>query len=293
MEKLKLLFIVNPISGIGKQKQFEKILDENIDTEKYDVEVRYTQYAGHASVIVKEAREENFYAIVAVGGDGSINEVARQLAGTETAFAVVPCGSGNGLARFLKIPLDPAKAIQYLNKAVLTKVDTCTVNDKFFISIAGAGFDSEVALKFAQLPGRGFITYFKAVTGLYFKYRPVKYKFTTSESEFEESALLVTVCNSDQYGFDFKIAPGADIQDGMLEVSIVKKVPLWRIPFTLIRVVTGKAYKSKYFKIIKTPVLTLSGNNNGNINLDGETVECKGDLKFIVHKLNLKMLICE
>ncbi len=153
--KIKILFIVNPISGIGRQKKIEQLIEKNLDTQKFDYQISYTQYAGHATKIAEES-VNNFDVITAVGGDGSINEIAKTLAGTETALAIIPCGSGNGLARALGIPVLPNLAIKYLNKAEFKMIDTCEVNKQFFLSLAGAGYDSQVAMRYQFLEVRGF-----------------------------------------------------------------------------------------------------------------------------------------
>ncbi|MCQ2973647.1 MAG: diacylglycerol kinase family lipid kinase [Bacteroidales bacterium] len=288
--KIKILFIVNPISGIGKQNKFEEILKNNIDYQRFDVEISYTQYAGHAVEIAKNAVNK-YDVVTAVGGDGSINEIASQLQNTETALAVIPCGSGNGFARTFNIPLKPDLAIKFLNKAQFRKIDTCLINDKFFISIAGVGFDSLVARKYEEMPTRGFKTYFKAGFNSFFKYKEVEYTLIYNGKEEKCKAFLITACNSQQYGYDFKIAPNAKTDDGLLDIAIVHRPPLYRIPFTAISVMSGHANNSKYIDIIQAEELIIKGNDCGFINLDGETIKCEGDLVFKTRKQNLKMLV--
>lgn len=279
--KLKILFIVNPISGIGRQKKIEQLIDLNLNKERFVPEICYTQYAGHAIEIARQA-VGNYDIVTAIGGDGSINETASQLVGTETALAVIPCGSGNGFARTLNIPLKPEEAVKHLNTADLKTIDTCTVNDKFFISIAGTGFDSVVAAKYEQMPGRGFKTYFKAGFGSFFKYQQDEYTLLYNGIERKERAFLITACNSTQYGYNFRIAPQAVLDDGLIDVAIVRRPPIWRIPYTAAGIMLGRAHKSKYIDIVRCPSITIKGSTSGYINLDGETVECKGDLTFKV-----------
>jgi len=277
--KLKILFIINPISGIGRQKTVEKLIDTHLDKERFEPEIRYTEYAGHAVEISKQSVGK-YDIVTAIGGDGSINEVASQLAGTETALAVIACGSGNGFARTMKLPLDPEKAIKHLNTADFFPIDTCTVNDKFFISIAGTGFDALVASRYEQMPGRGFRTYFKAGFGSFFKYKEDEYTLYYNNTERKVRAFLITACNSTQYGFNFRIAPQAVVNDGLMDVAILHRPPLWRIPYTAAAILLGRAHRSKYIEIIRCSEITISGSTCGFINLDGETVEDKGDLVF-------------
>lgn len=288
--KIKILFIVNPISGIGKQKKFEQILDRHIDKERFDFTIAYTQYAGHATEIAAAAVNK-YDVVTAVGGDGSINEVAKALVKTNTALAIIPCGSGNGLARALHIPLKPKRAIQSLNSAEFKTIDSCRVNDKFFLSIAGAGYDSEVARRYDFFPGRGFKTYFRAVVTSFGKYKPLEYEINIDGVSIKRTALMVTVCNSSQYGYGFKISPHASVTDGLLDVAIVKKPKAWRVPFVLLSIVLGRAHKSKCFEILQGKHVELSGNKKRWVNLDGETVRLDQTLNFDVDKDSI-VLFC-
>lgn len=283
--KIKILFIVNPISGIGKQKRFEEILSRHLNKEKFDPTIVYTQYAGHATEIAATAAKEGIFDVVtAVGGDGSVNEIAKALFETETALAIIPCGSGNGLARALHIPVQPKRAIKFLNTAEFKTIDTCRVNDKFFLSIAGAGYDSQVARLYDFFPGRGFKTYFWAVVTSFRKYQPVEYEIDIDGVSIKRTALLVTVCNSSQYGYGFRISPKASLNDGLLDVVIVKKPEFWRIPFVLLNVALGRADKSKCFEILQGKHVQLCGNQKRWVNLDGETVRLDQTLDFEVEK---------
>ena len=290
-QKIKILFIVNPISGIGRQRKIEKIIEKNLDCQKFDYQVAYTQYAGHATKIAEE-KVGDYDVITAVGGDGSINEIAKTLAGTETALAIIPCGSGNGLARALGIPVLPNMAVKYLNKAEFKMIDTCEVNKQFFLSLAGAGYDSEVARRYQFLEGRGLKTYMKAVLGSFFNYKPLKYTLNIDGNVVERTALLVTVCNSSQYGFGFKISPKAELDDGLLDVVIVKKPQLWRVPFVLLNILLGRAHKSKCFEIVQCRKVELIGNKKGWVNLDGESLRLDKSLDFEVKEHNI-VLFCQ
>lgn len=289
--KIKILLIINPISGIGKQKKVEKCIDKSLDLNKFEYTIRYTEYAGHASIIAKESVGK-YDVITAVGGDGSINEVAKELQGTETALAIIPCGSGNGLARALGIPVNPSLSIKYLNKAEFKTIDTCEVNKQFFLSLAGAGYDSEVARRYQFLDGRGFKTYFKAIIGSFFKYNPLEYTLNIDGEIIRRKALLVTVCNSSQYGYGFKISPEAELDDGLMDVVIVKKPKLWRVPWVLLNIALGQAHKSKCFEIIQCRKIELMGNKKGWVNLDGETVKLDKSLEFNVKERNI-VLFCQ
>ncbi len=278
-KQIKILFIVNPISGIGKQKQVEKLVEDSLDKQRFSATILYTEYAGHATKLAQDAA--GIYDVVtAVGGDGSINEIAKALVNTPTALAIIPCGSGNGLARALNIPMKPAHAVEHLNKAEFKAIDSFYVNDRFFISLAGCGYDSLVARLYDFYPGRGFKTYFKAVLSSYLKYKPLEYTIKTDDSTIRRKALLVTACNSSQFGYGFRIAPEAKMDDGLLDLVIMKKPEWWRVPFVLLSVALGRAHKSCCFEIMRTSHVEISGNESRYVNLDGETVRMDSNLRF-------------
>ena len=182
--KEKILFIVNPISGHHDKSKFPSIVDALIDKDKFEYTIKLTERGGHAAELTKQAIEDQYDIIVAVGGDGTINEVATNMIGASQTFAIVPYGSGNGLARHLHLPLKPKKIItEVINKGVKAKIDTATMNGVPYISIAGVGFDAIIADFFAKDPNRGFKTYVKLVTEKYFKFKPEKYHLTLDDKE--------------------------------------------------------------------------------------------------------------
>jgi len=163
MNKKKIQFIINPISGVGRHNLIEKYIDKRIDKAVFDYDISYTKHQLHGTQIAGEAIKINYEIIVAAGGDGSINEIAQKLIGSNTILGIIPTGSGNGLAHHLNIPVNILQAIDVINKLKTIKIDTATINNNIFVSIAGVGFDAHVAKKFAKAKKRGFLTYFKIV----------------------------------------------------------------------------------------------------------------------------------
>lgn len=155
----KLIFIVNPISGTQSKELILNLLDEKIDKEKYTWDVVYTKRAGHAIEIAAQAAEMKTDVVVAIGGDGTINEIGRSLVHTETALGIIPCGSGNGLARHLHIPMEPKKALEIINDGICDIIDYGKINGTDFFCTCGVGFDAFVSLKFANAGKRGLLTY--------------------------------------------------------------------------------------------------------------------------------------
>ena len=150
--KKDLLFIINPISGIGKQKNIEELIREFTDTSIFDYTVKFTKGPGHGTELANEAVASGVDVVVAIGGDGTVNEIGQALVGSEIALGIIPTGSGNGLARHLKIPFSFEKAIDVINHCKIRKIDTATINGQIFLSIAGVGYDAFVAKKFASAP---------------------------------------------------------------------------------------------------------------------------------------------
>ena len=157
--KKKIAFIINPISGTQSKEQILKWLDEKLDKERYAQEVIYTERAGHAVEIAAQKAQEDAHAVIAIGGDGTINEIARSLVHTKTALGIIPCGSGNGLARHLQIPMEPKKAIDIINDGLIDIIDYGKINDVPFFCTCGVGFDAFVSLQFSKAGRRGPLTY--------------------------------------------------------------------------------------------------------------------------------------
>ena len=194
MEKQKIVFIINPISGMVKKENVGNQISLYIDKEKYDYQIINTKYAAHAIEITAQVVSNGADIIVAVGGDGSVNEVVNGLKGSNVKLGIIPLGSGNGLARFLKIPFQIKTAIEVLNKGNFTAVDTVNVNDRVFLSIAGIGFDALVAKRFAKYHKRGFWSYFAIATKEYRMYRPKKYQLTLNGETIKRRALMIVFC---------------------------------------------------------------------------------------------------
>ncbi len=290
-EKKQILFIVNPFSGVGKQKDIENIIYSSVDEKIYDYAIVYTAYAGHATEIAKEASAKGTSIIVAVGGDGSLNEVARGVIHSKSALGIIPTGSGNGLARHLKIPFDFQKAIEIINNAKSQMIDTATINGELFVSIAGIGFDALVAEKFALSKHRGFFTYVKVTASEYFLYRQKKFIMYIDGERLKKKAFFVSIANAGQFGYNATIAPGALLNDGYLDICIVKKVPFYAAPFVLRKLFHKNIDTSKYLEIIKAKEIRIIKNIKHNIHIDGDSVHSSNELIIKVIPLSLRIIV--
>lgn len=291
MEKKKILFIINPISGVGKQALVEKAIDKSIDKTIFDYKISYTKAAKHAIELSKEAAYQNYDIVVAVGGDGSINEVARGIIGSNCTLGIIPIGSGNGLARHFNLPFDINQSIEVINKGNTIEIDTATVNDELFLSITGIGFDALVANKFAKARKRGFWSYFKITLKEYPRYKPKKYSLLIDGKQIKRKALLVSFANSNQFGYNTSIAPMAKINDGFLDVCILKKVPIIKAPYIAHLLFNKQIDKTPYIEIFKAKEIKLLRKKNKRIHIDGDSIKLTKELNIKIKPLSLKVIV--
>jgi len=290
MNKRKLLFIINPISGGKSKEKLESLISENLDRQLFEYKLLYTQYSGHAQEILKE-QATLFDVIIAVGGDGTINEIAEFLSRINIPMAMIPMGSGNGLARHLGIPLKPEKSIQALNHSEILEIDTASLNGHFFVSIAGVGFDSLIAAEFEKAKGRGFINYARLSTKEYFAYKEENYQIILDGKKIERQAAMVSFANSNQFGYNTKIAPQANLSDGLLDVCILKKPNIVQMPGLMKQIWTGRADKSFLIEIITAKHIILQPNKNSFANIDGESIKVGERIEVLLKPKSLQLFI--
>ncbi|OWP63136.1 diacylglycerol kinase [Hymenobacter amundsenii] len=226
---MRICFILNPTSGTDRSQNVPALIAEHAAAAGAEFDIMPTQYAGHAEQLAREAAAAGCRVVVAVGGDGTVNEVARGLLGTGAALGIVPRGSGNGLARHLHVPLGLPAAVQRACHPDFQRIDAGRINGHWFFCTAGLGFDAHVSKMFAQAGTRGLSTYVKVALREYRRYQP-----TAVQVELENQALLDTHCyvlafaNAAQYGNNAYIAPRANIQDGLLDLCLIDALPIWR-----------------------------------------------------------------
>lgn len=287
----RITFIINPVSGVLSKENISRYIRNRLDMSLYSPEIVFTKEAGHATEISKEQVLLGTDVVVAVGGDGTINEVAKGLVGSDVSLGIIPAGSGNGLANYLKIPLPRKLAIDVINRGKVSSIDTGMINDRMFVSIAGVGFDGLIAKRFEKSKLRGFVSYLKLVAEEYPRYKPKKYLLQLDDKTVESDALFIAFANSDQFGFNASIAPEAKIDDGLLDVVIVEKPQIIGLPYLASLLYWRKIEKSKYIKTIKARQVKIQTKNVGWVNIDGEPVEMGEDLLVKVHPLSLKVLV--
>jgi diacylglycerol kinase (ATP) len=290
-ELQKIGFIINPISGTRTKENIPELIDCLLDSNKFEPIIKFTEYAGHGRIISQKMAEDGYTIVVAVGGDGTVNEVASSLVHTNTALGVIPCGSGNGLARHLGLPLNIKEAIELLNSTKTVEIDYGTANGVKFFCTCGVGFDAHIGHQFAQSKTRGFFTYLKSILWEFITYRAKKYKFKTNDIKFKKKAFLVTFANAAQYGNNAYIAPDADIQDGYLDVCILEPFPAINAIDIGLKLFRKRIEKSRYVEILRTQEVRIKRKTSDVFHFDGEP--CMMDKKIVVksHPRGLKVVV--
>ncbi|MBQ9185221.1 MAG: diacylglycerol kinase family lipid kinase [Bacteroidales bacterium] len=266
----KIAFIVNPISGGKNKKKIISMIESRMASSGIKWQLCPTEYAGHAISLAHEADAD---VVVAVGGDGTVSEVAQGLLGTGKALGIIPCGSGDGLALHLGISRTPSKALEQLLGGEKVDMDACNVNGRPFFCTTGVGFDADVALAFAQAGKRGLKTYVSKSWSIWKHYKPLTYKINVDGTVTELPAMFVTVGNANQWGNRAKITPEASVRDGLLEVTAVKPFHFWQFPALGFRLFAGSANKSRKVLHFRGKKVVITRPAAGAIHFDGDPSE--------------------
>ncbi|MFC2151143.1 diacylglycerol/lipid kinase family protein [Bacteroidota bacterium] len=271
--KDKILFVINPISGNKPKKFIIDLIEEKFPEDQFKTKIIFTRFAGEATQIVKKYTQKEYKKVVAVGGDGTINEVASAIVDTEAVLGIVPFGSGNGLARHLKIPLKAQKALDLIKKGNSQKIDYGKINDQKFFCTTGVGFDAHIGHLFDKMEGRGFSNYIKATVSEFRRYKPKRYEISMNGTTIMRDAFLITFANASQYGNNAHIAPNADIQDGKLEVAILRSFPLITAPGIGARLFLKNINKSVYLETYQCDKIVVKRKSPDVVHFDGEPCE--------------------
>ncbi len=285
--------IINPIAGTASKNQLPNLLDKYFPKDQFEKKVLYTECQGHASELTHKAVEERSDYIIAVGGDGTINEVARAMVHSSSALGIIPMGSGNGLARDLCIPMDKSKAMEVIREGKITFIDYCTANEHIFFCTCGVGFDALVSERFAGGKHRGALNYIKSTIVEYLKFQPETYDITLEEEVLTKKAFLVVAANASQYGNNAFIAPQANIRDGMMDIAILAPIKPLDVGPLVVQLFTkqmGRNSKTQYFKSRK---ITLRRKKPGVMHIDGEPVQMGKTIKIETIHHGLRVIVPE
>ena len=266
----RILFIVNPISGRSSKNIVVGTIASHIDMSKYDVAIRFSSYAGHATEIAEAAVKDGFDVVVAVGGDGTVNEVARALVKTDTALGIIPCGSGNGLARHLHIPMNVRKAVEIINEGTIDTIDSLSVNGMPCFCTAGVGYDAQVSAEYAKETSRGLATYVKKAVQGWLSYEPQEYIIETDTQVLKRKAVSITCANANQWGNGFHVAPKASLQDGMIDVTIIHPIKFINAISMPAQILGYSFDKNPDVECFQSKKIEIKGNGVTLIQIDGE-----------------------
>ncbi|QQL49668.1 diacylglycerol/lipid kinase family protein [Mucilaginibacter ginkgonis] len=288
--KKNILFIINPISGGKSKDQVPGLISENLDSNIFEHHIIFTNAPKQAGKIALE-NIYKFDIIVAVGGDGTVNEIASVMVGTGKTFGILPYGSGNGLSRFLEIPMDTAGAIKSFNYLNTQTIDGAQLNGKWFFNVAGMGFDAHIADVFARHKHRGFFTYVRSAFSEVLNYKSHRYNINIDGNVQSTYAFMLSFANSSQYGNNAHISPTASVQDGLIDVCVIKPFPLYRFVEMGLRMFFKKAESSKYVKVIKGKQITVTRDEPGPVHIDGEPITLGKEIEVQIKPASLNIIV--
>ncbi len=288
--KKSILFIINPKAGTRGIRIIEikikEILKENIN---HDILYLGDSKDESKIEISKKLNNGKFNTVVAVGGDGTVNSVASLLIGSEFVLGILPIGSGNGLAREMRIPMDIKNSIINSCSDNYTEIDCCYINEIPFFCTAGIGFDAHVGKLFANSKKRGLLTYARITMKEFKKYKAENYLLSIDGIEKKFYAFQISFANASQYGNNAVIAPNADIRDGIIEITVLKPFGFWDAFGLIYRLFNRTIHKSRFVETFSGRKIKVLRENEGVIHYDGESEIMGRELFIEIKEKKLKI----
>jgi YegS/Rv2252/BmrU family lipid kinase len=290
--KKKIRFIINPKSGVSNKENFASQIEKYIDTNLYEHDIVSTERAGHAIELSRDAKEKNYDTVVAVGGDGSVNEVASQLLHSEVNLGIISAGSGNGFAGNLGLKRNDVKqAIEIINNRNVQIIDSCQANDKFYINVAGLGLDGRISYNVKQGSKRGLQMYLKAVLKETFKKKFFHATVTIDDKEYSGEYITIVVANAAMYGYNFVVAPDADLQDGLVDIVMIKKTNVIDYFLNSYRFLNKSIHKSAFVDVYRGQRVSIkSTEEDVYYHVDGEGMSAPETTLFTVIPKSIRIL---
>ncbi len=291
MTENKVFFIVNKYSGTGFQSKIEGRIIDACARLKLEGIIEYTQRKGHATELARQAVSAGIPRIFAMGGDGTVNEVAQGIVGTSSAMGILPKGSGNGLARHLKIPLRLPYALKLLDQYQVIDMDVLKVNGKISVNVSGIGFDAHVAGKFGKNGKRGLIGYTKLAIKEFRRYKEFDTQALLDGQPVSNKSFIIALANSSQFGNNALVAPSASVCDGVMEVCFIKKVPLSQMLGFTTKMFMGKIERSSFVNIMKATQFKAEFSRPLRYHIDGEAYPAENKFVVEIQPSALKVIV--
>lgn len=291
-ENKKVLFIINKYSGSGYQPSVEGRLLWQCEQLRLEPSIEFTQGRGHATELAQEAAQlKKFDVVFAMGGDGTVNEVARGLVHTNQAMGIIPKGSGNGLARHLGIPVDFKRSLSIIGSPSSVMMDSFTVNGKLSVNVSGIGFDGHIASQFGKDGKRGFIGYSRLVMTEFFRYKEFNAEVSIDGNIVQQQAFIIAFANSSQFGNNARISPQASVCDEWLDICFIKKVPVVQTLGFIQKMFMGQLEKSAFVDIVKGKKISISFPQPMAFHVDGEPMPPAADFLIEMQPASLRMVV--
>jgi len=268
----RFYFIVNPVAGSGRSKEWFEQAAKELERRGVDFSYDYTEGRDHGAQLAKAAAERGEQAVISVGGDGTAREIAGSLLHTGVPMGIFPFGTGNDFGSALGLKVDPIGAMEDLLNAQPASIDAAAANDTIFINAAGTGFDVDVIRNTEKYKRRfnGMLPYMLGIMKSLIHLKWDHFVITADGETFEEDAILIDACNGTRLAGGIKVAPSAELNDGLLDVCIVRKLSRLGVLRVLPSVVKGKHLKSPHVRYLKAKELRLESTRENTLNLDGE-----------------------
>lgn len=285
----RLLLIVNPNSGTVAKSRLLPTITGCLEHFSLSYDLVFTREAGHGRELARQAVCEGYRGVLACGGDGTVNEIGSALVGSDTALGIVPCGSGNGLARHLGIPVDVEGSVRIIAENHIIDADYATGNDTPFFCTCGMGFDAAVSQRASGEKKRGLAMYIRNAASEYVNFTPNEYIIECEGKELTREAFIVAICNASQYGNNAFIAPQASITDGLLDVMVVRSNNLLQHAIVGVDMLTGNIGNNTMVDSFRTNELKITRKSPGPVHFDGDYCQMPEVIDIKCHPGALKL----
>lgn len=283
--------IINPYSGSGFSERKYALLKRKLDEWKFNPNFHFIRKDHSPDEFIETELKAGSRLFVAIGGDGTVNSVAKSILGKDVVLAIIPNGSGNGLARHLHISRNFSRSISILWSGKTAAIDYGLVDDHPFFCTSGVGFDAHVSHIFSKKRKRGFLTYLKVILAEFPGYKKEKYQVSLDDKQFTVRAFLITMANASQFGNNAFISPAAKIDDGFLDLCIIRPFPIYYAPILGLEVLTKRITSSKLYNSERVTEVTIQRNGPDWAHIDGDPAFLPAKIKYKIVAKGLKVLV--